>query len=220
MTKRTSFIFLAFVLAASLGLPRGSSQAASLASTVDNPGETETSLTIAPYPDAPLCPDTGAAHHPSRFHSLWDNRRGCHYDHEHGKSPFTTEIAALFPGFDLRALLGGVEVGHTNPSSPMENTMKHGGFKWQVGQTPQGCVGGFEEARYCVAAYAVQFHNFGDYSMELEGRIHSTAALLKVCEPAHPSDCGYMYVVQFQDYGQRVSPYQGDVLPYPNNPVT
>ena len=34
--------------------------------------------------------------------------RGCHYDHEHGQNPFTPEVAATFPGFDLRALLGGV----------------------------------------------------------------------------------------------------------------
>jgi hypothetical protein len=219
MKTHIPFISLALVLAASLGLSSGSSQAASPASTVDNPDETETSLSIAPYPAAPLCPDTGAAHDPSLFHTIWDSTRGCHYDHEHGKNPFTPEMQALFPGFDLHALLGGVEIGHTNPSSPMENTMKHGGFKWQVGRTPQGCVRGFEGARYCVAAFAIQYHNFGDYSMELEGRIHSTAALLKVCDPARRSNCGYIYVVQFQDYGQRVSPYQGDVLLYPDNPI-
>jgi len=218
MKTYTSFILLAFVLAASLGLPRGSSQAVLPAGTADNPGATVPSILITAYPDAPLCPDTGTEHDLGKFHTLWDGTRGCHYDHEHGKNPFTPAMQALFPGFDLHALLGGVEIGHTNPSSSMENTMKHGGLKWQVGRTPQGCVGGFEGARYCVAAYAIQYHSFGDYSAELEGRIHSTAALLKVCNPAAPSDCGYMYVVQFQDYGQRISGYQGDLLPYPDTP--
>jgi hypothetical protein len=97
---------------------------------------------IAPFPDAPLCPDTGEAHDHSLFHTLWDDKRGCHYDHEHGQNPFTPEVAAAFPGFDLRALIGGVGVGHTNPSSPMENTHKHGGFKWDVTLSHSvGCSG-------------------------------------------------------------------------------
>ena len=73
----------------------------------------------APYPDAPLCPDSGEAHDNNLFHTLWDSTRGCHYDHEHGQDPFIAEVADTFPGFDLRALIGGVGVGHTNPSSPM-----------------------------------------------------------------------------------------------------
>jgi hypothetical protein len=207
LKKRITLILLALVLAAFLGLARGS-----------HPDTLTLIGTFAPYPGAPPCPDTGKRHGLGLFHTLWDSARGCHYDHEHGQDPFAPEAAALFPGIDLHALLGGVGIGHTNPSSSMENTHKHGGFKWQVGTTPQGCVGGFESATYCVAVYAIQYHNFGNYSMELEGRIHSTAALLKVCDPAHPSDCGVMYVVQFQDYGQRISPYQGDLLSYPDNP--
>src|SRR5215211_7556544 len=70
----------------------------------------------APYPEAPLCPDSVEAHDNSLFHTLWDSTRDCHYDHEHGQNPFTSEVAATFPGFDLITLLGGVGVGHTNPS--------------------------------------------------------------------------------------------------------
>ena len=208
MKRRITIILLALVLAAFLGLARGS-----------YPEPLTLIDTTGLNPDAPLCPDTGNRHGFGLFHGLWDGTRGCHYDHEHGQNPFRPDVAAFFPGFDLYALLGKVGIGHTNPSSSMENTHKHSGFKWQVGKTPQGCVAGFEGATYCVAAYAIQYHNFGDYSIELEGRIHSTAALLKVCNPADASDCGYMYVVQFQDYGQRVSPYQGDLLPYPDNPA-
>jgi hypothetical protein len=92
----------------------------------------------APFADAPLCPD----HNHSTWHGLWDSVRGCHYDHEHGTFPFTSEVAAAFPGFDLRTLLCGVEVGHCVPSGPMEHTHKHGGFKWNVllGH-PHGCEG-------------------------------------------------------------------------------
>jgi len=97
---------------------------------------------IAPYPDAPLCPDSGEAHDHSLFHTLWDSTRGCHYDHEHGQDPLTPEVADTFPGMDLRALSGEAGIGHTNPSSPKENTQKHGGFKWQVLlDHPHGCEG-------------------------------------------------------------------------------
>jgi hypothetical protein len=170
-----------------------------------------------PWPDAPLCPDTGHHHQVDVFHTLWDAVRGCHYDHEHGENPFTPEVAAMFPGYDLYALLGNVQIGSTNPSSSMENTHKHGGFKWQVDvPAPQGCVLGFEAAQTGVDAAVIQFHNFGDPAMELEGRVHSLAALLRQCRPG--SDPGYVYTVQHVDYGQVVVPYQGDIMPYPNAP--
>ena len=173
---------------------------------------------IAPYSDAPLCPDSGEAHDHSLFHTLWDDTRGCHYDHEHGQNPFTAEVAAAFPGFDLKALLGGVGVGHTNPSSPMENTHKHGGFKWQVLLAhPNGCQG-HEGSRIGLDASVIQYHAFGDYSVEFESRIHSVVALLRQCLTNNPTDYGYIYLVQHVDYGQRVSGYQGIVLPYPDDP--
>lgn len=183
-----------------------------LASTV-TPGSATT-----PFPSAPLCPDSGEGHDYSLFHTLWDSARGCHWDHEHGEDPFIPAVAEAFPGLDLFGLLGGVQIGHTNPSSPVENTHKHGGFKWQVSvPAPQGCVTGFEGAAYGVDAAVVQYHAFGDYAVEFEARIHSTAALVRHCVPGS-TDYGYIYTVQHQEYGQRVTPYQGTILPYPNTP--
>jgi hypothetical protein len=177
------------------------------------------SVPIAPFSDAPLCPDTGEAHDNSLFHTLWDDQRGCHYDHEHGQNPFTPEVAAAVPGFDLRALIGGVGVGHTNPSSPMENTHKHGGFKWDVTLSHSvGCLGG-EGYPTGVDAMVIQYHNFGDYSIEFESRTHSAVGLLRQCQVGNPTDYGYLFVNQLQDYGQRVAPYQGGVLPYPDAPA-
>jgi hypothetical protein len=174
---------------------------------------------IAPYPDAPLCTDSGDAHDHSLFHTLWDDIRGCHYDHEHGQNPFTNEVAAAFPGFDLRALIGGVGVGHTNPSSPMENTHKHGGFKWDVTLSHSvGCLGG-DGYPTGVDAMVIQYHAFGDYSIEFESRTHSAVGLLRQCQSGNPTDFGYMFVTQLQDYGQRVTPYHGSILPYPDAPV-
>ena len=174
---------------------------------------------IAPYPDAPLCPDSGEVHDYNLFHTLWDDIRGCHYDHEHGLDPFTPEVEAVFPDFDLSELIGGVGVGHTNPSSPVENTHKHGGFKWDVTLSHTvGCVGG-EGYPTGVDALVIQYHAFGDYSIEFESRTHSTVGLLRQCRAEDPTDFGYMFVNQLQDYGQRVSPYQGNILPYPDTPI-
>jgi hypothetical protein len=168
-----------------------------------------------PFPGAPLCTDSGEAHDNNRFHSLWDGERGCHYDHEHGQDPFTPEVEAAFAGFDLHALMGHVGVGHTNPSSPLENTYKHGGFKWNVQLThPQGCQG-FEGSTNGVNGSVIQYHNFGNYSVELDGPVHSTLALLRQCTAADAADYGYVYTVQLQSYGQVVVPYQGTIFPYP-----
>src|SRR5687768_9967369 len=176
-------------------------------------------MAVAPYPDAPLCPDSEPTHDNNLFHTLWDSVRGCHYDHEHGQDPFTPEVTATFPGFDLRALIGGVGVGHTNPSSPMENTHKHGGFKWDVTLSHSvGCIGG-EGYPTGVDAMVVQYHAFGDYSIEFESRTHSAVGLLRQCQAGNPTDFGYVFVNQLQDYGQRVAPYQGSVLPYPDAPT-
>jgi hypothetical protein len=185
---------------------------------IQQPLQAAEQVGIAPDPDAPLCPDSGDAHDHSLFHTVWENTRGCHYDHEHGQNPFTPEVAETFPGFDLRMLIGGVGVGHTNPSSPMENTHKHGGFKWDVTLSHAvGCAAGESEPTG-VDAMVIQYHAFGDYSIEFESRTHSAVGLLRQCQPGNPTDFGYMFVNQLQDYGQRVAPYQGGVLPYPDTP--
>lgn len=156
---------------------------------------------------------------------MWDSERGCHYDHEHGENPFAPEVAAAFPDFNLLELLCFNEVGHCNPSSPMENVVvggKHGGFKWQVDlANPNGplpvCVPGFEDGTIAVKAYAIQFHAHGRQSLEHEVRNHSSVALLAFCKGGNSNDVGYMFVGQLQEYGQRVMPYQGFVMPYPDN---
>lgn len=175
---------------------------------------------VLPYPTAPLCPNGNADdpdHNKALWHSLWDGARGCHYDHEHGQTPFTQEVRATFPQFDLARLLCGNEVSHCNPSSGMENTHKHGGNKWQVDlDAPQQCFEGFESGTIAVDAYAIQYHDFGMQSVEHETSTHSTVALLEQCKSDNPADKGYIFVGQLQQYGSRVMPYQGMTLPYPD----
>jgi hypothetical protein len=133
-------------------------------------------------PDVPPCP----THDPMKWHGLWDRERGCHYDHEHGTSPFTPEVAAIFPGFDLQAMLCGTQIGHCVPSGPTEHSHKHGGFKWNVQLNhPQGCAG-FEGAAIGVDGSVIQIHGFGNYAVELEASVHSVVALLAAMQQQRP----------------------------------
>jgi hypothetical protein len=100
----------------------------------------------------------------------------------------------------------------------MENTHKHAGFKWQVLLVhPNGCAG-HEGSPIGVDASVIQYHAFGNYAVEFEARIHSAAALMRQCLTDNAADHGYVYLVQHLDYGQRVSGYQGLVLPYADEP--
>lgn len=166
---------------------------------------------VVPFPDAPACP----SHDAEEWHGVWDSLRGCHYDHEHGQDPFIDEVAETFPGFDLRALLCGLGVGHCNPSGPMEFTHKHGGWKINVQlHHPETCAG-FEGASVGVDGSVIGYHGFGDYAVELEAAVHSVFFLLRQCVTADPDDYGYMFVNQHVSYGEVASPYQGDLLSYP-----
>lgn len=181
----------------------------------DTPTPTATPTPQTPYASAPAC---AGEHDHSQFHTLWNSADGCHYDHEHGQNPFTSAVSDTFPGFDLQGLIGGVEVGHTNPSSEMENHHKHGGMKWDVTLThTKGCQAG-TGVLTGVNSLVIHYHAFGDYSIEFESRVHSALALLRQCRVSNPTDYGYVFVNQFQDYGQRITPYQGTVLQYPDTP--
>lgn len=176
------------------------------------PTPTSTPGNISPFVNAPLCP----SHDPTKWHGLWDAARGCHYDHEHGQNPFTAEVAAVF--LDIKDFNGGLEVSHTNPSSPMEVTHKHGGYKWDINLAmPYGCAVGFEGGNVAVKGFSIQYHAFGRQDVELEVHAHSAEAFLELCKSSNPNDVGYLYINQLQEYGERVMPYQGMTLPYPNN---
>lgn len=185
---------------------------------------------IAPYRAAPACPENGEAHDRTVTHTLWDSARGCHYNHEHGTSPFTPETEAIFAPLGLlKDLLCGLEISHCVPSSPHENTHKHTGHKWQVTQNPNGCApfAGLQgNVTVGVNYAAIQFHDFSQYFInpdmpsmaEFESRVHSSAAALRQCKPGNPNDFGYIYVEQYQDFGPVLRHYQGPRLDYPLNP--
>jgi hypothetical protein len=42
---------------------------------------------------------------------------------------------------------------------------------------------------------------------------------MRQCREGNPTDYGYVFANQHQDYGQRVAPYQGALVPYPDTPI-
>jgi len=52
---------------------------------------------MTPFPGAPLC----AEHDPEVWHSLWNAKEGCHYDHTHGHDPTDPTLVALFGPLDF-----------------------------------------------------------------------------------------------------------------------
>lgn len=179
------------------------------------PTATQGALT-EPYPDAPACPDVGVNHDNSVFHTLWDSTSGCHYDHEHGQDPFTPEVDNAFaPLGSLYGLLGNRGVGNPNPSSPVEPTDKHSGYKFNVEFLD--CAPGFESATYGLDAAVIEIHSFGDTAIELEPRFHSSAIMARQCEP-DSEEKGFMFISILQDIGQRLFSYQGVLMLFPNTP--
>lgn len=166
------------------------------------------SATFTPWPGAPLCPNALADHNTNDWHALWDAAHGCHYDHEHGQNPCTSAVLVVFGDLGIDPC----KVSHTNPSSPAENTNKHGGHKWTVALGIP-CAQ-FEGPANCVTDAAAQMHWFGDSAIEMQARRHSFELFVRACSTA----CGTIYVVQLVDLGQRVSCYQGMIVPYPDNP--
>jgi hypothetical protein len=181
---------------------------------------------VIPFTNAPACPPLDN----ETFHTLWNSYLGCHYDHEHGVNPFTSQVTSVFSSFlgNLYNLLCDKQINHCVPSSSMENTMKHGGHKWQVTSNPNGCTPftGLQPNAIVGVDYAViQYHFFGNSFKtdaglmdEFGARVHSNVAELRQCKPSNPADYGYVFVEQWQDYGARLKFYQGPRLPYADNP--
>jgi hypothetical protein len=180
-----------------------------------------TSAPQQPFRGAPLCVDPEGFHDPSHWHALWNAERGCHYDNEHGHNPLTADVAAAFPHLDWLDFHCGVEIGHCNPSSPIENDAtvgKHTGFKVDVVLDTFTDCNGFEGTPTGAKSAVVMYHSFGDQSREYTARVHSVVFHVKQCRASNTNDFGYVSVTTWQDYGQRISPYQGDLVNLPDQP--
>ncbi len=148
-----------------------------------------TTAFVNPYAGAPLC----ATHNAKAFHGLWNYTLGCHYDHEHGDSPYTADDTF---GTGYYTVAGGAisypwETVH-------ENMDKHKTYKWIVREglgcfndqyiTSPGCITDFR-----AQVHADMFNVVGDY--------HSMALEMRVCLVADPANCGFVRLGGWQYTG-------------------
>jgi hypothetical protein len=164
---------------------------------------------IQPYANAPACP----SHNPNTWHGIWDYQRGCHYDHTHGDDP---SLANVYFG-TFGALWGGTTISYPFNSGPMENTMKHNGYKVSVrmpgyhpfpkcGTEDNTDITG-DNSDNCVVAARVEYHLVGGL-MDIIARYHSFFAEIYVCSgKSNYTQCGVIRTGGLVDYGQLQAPH-------------
>ncbi|MBL8118319.1 MAG: hypothetical protein JNJ78_12370 [Anaerolineae bacterium] len=157
--------------------------------------------------DRPCNPDE---HDPTKWHSLVNVERKCHYDHQHNDDPnYVNDIfgqpGAWFgvPGQEIsypwqtfRAATA--YEGNTTyvANHQMENDLKHEGYIWVV-RRDQPCPNG-----NCVTDFRIQVHAImgaGDYPV----RYHSYSIEARVCvNAAQPGTCGILRYGGWMDMGR------------------
>jgi hypothetical protein len=173
----------------------------------------------APYKGAPECP----THDPTAWHSLWDSKRGCHYDHEHGDDPSLGDAYFGKAG----SLWGGQTISYPFATSSMENTMKHGGYKYFV-RTPQyhpwPPCGTHSETdtsptgNNCIIASRVEYHIVGG-TMDSLARYHSFYLELVVCKYPAFTECGIVRTGGHADFANLIAPHYGPRIVRPGGTV-
>lgn len=156
------------------------------------------------------------------YHDLWNEKGGCHYNHEHGDSPYLANKYFGVPG----ALWGGQTIAYPFTSGYTENTVKHDGYKWFV-RTPEyhpwPQCGSSEQndllvnrSDFCVVAVRAQLHI--SVSMDVFTRYHSGFLEVYACRPPYrdPQDCGVFKMgSSLIDWGQPRSPFYQVFRPRP-----
>lgn len=154
-----------------------------------------------------LCPD----HDPTKWHPLYDEARGCHYDHEHKEDP--RELDDLFG--PVGALYGGQEISYpwqTFSDAGTENEHKHGGYGWLV-RKDMGCYSKFSDG--CLTDFRLQYHAI----MAGPGaatRYHSFSLEARACREDNPEVCGLIRTGGWIDYGHLE--IDGQHVPLPGDP--
>lgn len=182
-------------------------QATPAQSASDEPSKT---TAIKPFKNAPACP----THNKNKWHGLWDEKRGCHYDHTHGDNP---ALANKYFG-PLGAYWNGTTISYPFNSGPTENAMKHPGYKisvrmpgyhpWPPCGTEDNTDITGDHSDNCVIASRTEYHIVGGL-MDVVARYHSYWMEVYICKPPYrqPRDCGIMRTGGLLDYGQLQAPH-------------
>lgn len=156
-----------------------------------------------PNPNAPLCP----THDPQQWHALWDATRGCHYDHTHNADP--ASVNAIFG--QAGALWGNQTLSYPWATSAMENTHKHGGYKYAV-RTNIPCDVNRRDGNNnfpvnCITDARIEYHAVG-HAMDALARFHSFYAEYRICKYPAFTECGILRTGGWMDFGILQIPYK------------
>lgn len=180
--------------------------------------------TVAPYAAAPAC----ASHDPTAYHGIWNEVDGCHFDHTHDGSPLAPEVVAIFgdhtqyTGQEVSypwQTFSGAAPGYPVPpadSALFENVAKHTGYKFEFRDLGATYCTPMTGAIAAPNAWLIERHSKGN-KHDFMSRVHSFWAAIRMCVKADNSTA-YIYTGGWQDFGQRVSPVKGHVIPVPGNP--
>lgn len=196
-----------------------------LPTVTPTPGEP--TAAIAPFVDAPAC----ETHDATKWHGLWNDVDGCHYDHTHYVNPLAPAVVALFG--DYTAWTGqevsypwqtfaGAAPGYPTPPVDVhyENDFKHNGYKFDFYDFPiseYGCTAANPTAKFVPNAWLIERHSLG-HKPDYMSRVHSVFAMVRFCIPDAPGEEAWLITGGWQDFGQRIAPYQGNIYPIPGSP--
>ncbi|HSM54566.1 MAG TPA: hypothetical protein VK879_00290 [Candidatus Sulfomarinibacteraceae bacterium] len=138
-----------------------------------------------PHPAAPHCP----THDPRAYHGLWDEERGCHYDHEHGDDPHVVDDVF---GRAFYEWAGG-EISYPW-QTPGANDSAHGAYGWFV-RRDLPCDAPFTDG--CITDFRAQYHGLGAAQAAVYS-FHSAWLEARVCLEADPQRCGIVRVGGWQ----------------------
>lgn len=163
---------------------------------------------IQPYKGAPECTD----HSDILYHGLWNEGKGCHYDHTHGTDPSTTIFADIYKSWNQ-------QVSYPWQTSN-ENMMKHKGYINLYTEAKDGCektknanpsTNPYENYN-CITHALYIVHSMGTV-LEMNSRYHSFRAIFRVCNTNNPSECGFVQTGGWSDYGTLHCPYKKEHCP-------
>jgi hypothetical protein len=166
--------------------------------------------------DRPCAPEE---HDRTKWHSLVNVERKCHYDHMHGDDPnFVNDILGTpgawfgsagqsisYPWQTFKAQTAYEPNDAYVASGQMENDLKHEGYIWVV-RRDQPCPNG-----NCVVDFRLQTHAImGAHDMPV--RFHSASLEARVCaNKADPSTCGIMRLGGWVDMGRLFTTAPNDI---------
>lgn len=189
--------------------------------------QNEATGAMAPNPGAPKCP----THDPNKWHPLWDESRGCYYDHEHGDNPAKAD-SVFGPAGSWWNQGNGGNIGVPWATSEMENSHKHPMAKYYVrvqgGYKPFPNCGISAETdnsnngtnNNCIKAVRLLSHG-GSNPMEALTRNHSMAIEVYITsKKSNYSKGGILRMGSWLDFGKLQAEFYSTQHKRPGGSVT